>query len=178
MIGRFLALVKAFVSYLIRTYEKSKFKSFGRDSYIGHQCIFTFPTIEIGNHTYIGSKCVCQSAHGRIIIGNHVMFGPGVNIHGGNHIMDRVGVYMDEVHKEAGSDAAVIIEDDVWIGANAMILGGGGDDLVIGRGSVIGAGSVVTKSVQPYSVMVGVPARCIKKRFTEEQIIQHEAALI
>lgn len=127
MIGHFSALVKALVSYLIRTYEITKFKSFGKDSYIGHQCIFTFPTIEMWNHTFIGSRSVCQSTHGRIVIGNHDMFGPGVNINGGNHIMDRIGVYMDEVYKEPGSDAAVIIEDDVWIGANAMILFLGGE---------------------------------------------------
>lgn len=170
LIGHLCSLVRSVFSYLLREYHKTLFASFGKDSYIGHNCIFSYPTVSIGKHTYIGSNCVCQSTHGQIHIGNHVMFGPGVHVHGGNHIIDRVGIYMDEVTKEPGSDKTVIIEDDVWVGANAMILGG----VHLGRGCVIGAGTVVTKDVQPYSVMVGVPAKCIKMRFDEAQIEEHE----
>lgn len=176
-IGFILYKLRAIVSFLMRAYEKTLFHYFGKDTYLGHQCIFTHSSIDIGEHTYIGSKCVFRSAHGKILIGNHVMFGPGVHIHGGNHIMDRVGIYMDEARKEPGSDSNVIIEDDVWIGSNAIILGGGKEELKIGKGSVIGAGSIVTKSVPPYSVMVGSPARCIKMRFSEEQVQQHESLL-
>lgn len=63
-------------------------------------------------------------------------------------------------HKE------VKIGNDVWIGAKAIIMGG----ITIGNGSVIGAGSVVTKDIPPYSIAAGCPAKVIKKRFTEEQI--------
>ncbi|MBP7508929.1 MAG: hypothetical protein KA807_14020 [Prolixibacteraceae bacterium] len=101
------------------------------------------------------------------------MFGPCVHIHGGNHIVNEIGIYMDEVQKEPGSDGIVIIEDDVWIGANAIILCG----VHIGKGSVIGAGSIVTKDVPPYSISVGNPAKTIKMRFTEEEIDIHERTL-
>ncbi|RYE17040.1 MAG: acyltransferase, partial [Sphingobacteriales bacterium] len=57
----------------------------------------------------------------------------------------------------------IIIEDDCWIGTNSVVLAG----VTVGRGSVIAAGSVVTKDVPPYSVVAGVPAKIIKKRKEE-----------
>lgn len=114
-----------------------------------------------------------QSAHGYIKIGSHVMFAPGVNLHGGDHVMNQIGMYMDQVQKEFGQDPDLVVEDDVWIGANAIILGG----VTIGRGAVIGAGTIVTKSIPPYSIYVGNPGRVIKKRFTDEQILEHERKL-
>ncbi|RKJ61474.1 antibiotic acetyltransferase [Butyricicoccus sp. 1XD8-22] len=60
----------------------------------------------------------------------------------------------------------VFIGNDVWIGTNAVILPG----VTIGNGAVIGAGAIVTKDVPPYAIVVGVPARVLRYRFTEEQI--------
>lgn len=67
-----------------------------------------------------------------------------------------------------------MIEDDCWIGANVTILKG----VTIGRGSVVAAGAVVTKSCEPYSIVGGVPAHLIKMRFTSEQIVEHEKLLL
>ena len=109
-------------------------------------------------------------------IGNYVMFGPGVTIVSGNHRTDVLGKYMctiTDADKRAEDDQNVTIEDDVWIGANAIILKG----VTIGKGSVIAAGSVVTKSFPPYSIIGGVPAKLLKPRFTEEEIKQHENLL-
>ena len=156
-----------------KEYVLSRFKSRGKNVYIGDNCHFITETLSVGDNVHIGRGCCFQSAHGDIKIGNHVMFGPGVHIHGGNHITDVVGVYMDEVKKEVGQDAPVIVDDDVWIGANAMILGG----VHIGRGSVIGAASVVTKDVPAYSISVGVPSRVIGMRFDEKTVAKHEKML-
>lgn len=71
------------------------------------------------------------------------------------------------------NDLPVIIEDDVWCGANVTILKG----VTIGRGSVVAAGAVVTKSFPPYSIIGGVPAKLLKMRFTPEEIEQHEKML-
>lgn len=80
------------------------------------------------------------------------MFGPGVQIHGGDHIYNEVGVYMIDAKKKSSfQDGKVIIEDDVWIGANAIILKG----LVVGEGSIVSAGSVVTKSVEHIQYLEG-----------------------
>ena len=62
----------------------------------------------------------------------------------------------------------ILIGNDVWIGTNVIVLGG----TTIGDGAVIGAGSVVTKNVPPYAIVVGSPARVIKKRFSQEKILK------
>lgn len=66
-----------------------------------------------------------------------------------------------------------MIESGCWIGTRAIILKG----VTIGKGSIIGAGAVVTKDVPPYSVYVGVPALKVKPRFSDEQIAEHEKLL-
>lgn len=67
---------------------------------------------------------------------------------------------------EAISKGPIIVEDDVWIGANSIILSG----ITIARGTVIAAGSVVTHSTKPYSIVGGAPAKFIRYRFNEEVI--------
>lgn len=110
----------------------------------------------IGDDSAVGCNAVL-GAGGGIQIGNHVLIGQGVNIHAERHNFDEV----DRLISEQGVQyTPVIIEDDVWIGSKATILGG----VTIGGGSVVGAGSVVTKSIPPYSVVVGVPARIIRAR--------------
>ncbi len=71
-----------------------------------------------------------------------------------------------EKKKAAGSEYAVVIGNDVWIGADVLILAG----VTIGDGAVIAAGAVVTKDIQPYTVVGGVPAKLIRKRFSDEDI--------
>ena len=70
-------------------------------------------------------------------------------------------------------DQDIIVEDDVWIGARAIILKG----VTIGKGSVVGAGAVVTKTIPPYSIVGGVPAKILRRRFSNEEIIKHESIL-
>lgn len=161
-------------TYLRRAWLKHKMQC--DDSvYIGPGCVFTTGTVSIGRDVYIGRDCVIQSTHGRIVIGDHVMFGPGVHIHGGNHVTDHVGVFMKEVDaKRVGEDGMVVIEDDFWIGACAIILKG----VTVGEGSVIGAGAVVTRDIPPYSVYTGAPAERLRPRFTEAEVEAHKKALM
>jgi acetyltransferase-like isoleucine patch superfamily enzyme len=117
-----------------------------------------------------------SATRSKIIIGSNVMFGPEVNVQGGNHTTTYIGRIMIDVHdkdKKPEDDLGVFIEDDVWIGCRAIILHG----VTIGRGSIIGAGSVVTKSVPPYAIAVGNPARVIKFRWNTDEILSHEALL-
>ena len=98
-------------------------------------------------------------------------FGPHPTIITGDHRIDVVGKYiMDSKEKLPENDAPVVIENDVWIGANVTILKG----VTIGRGSVVAAGAVVTKSCPPYSIIGGVPAKVLKMRFSAEAIKIHE----
>lgn len=135
---------------------------------------FSYKTIMLGNKVYIGPNASFSSTHSTIKIGNNVMFGPSVHIFGGNHIVNRVGVAMNSIAKTKDvKDDDVVIEDEAWIGGGTIILTG----VTVGRGAIVGAGSVVTKNVEPYSISAGNPCRLIKMRFTEKEIIQHEKAL-
>jgi len=131
---------------------------------------FSYATIELGDNVFIGGRAWFSCAYGKIQIGSHVMFGPGVMILGGNHRVRTIGVLMyHDTQKSAGDDQGVTIEDDVWIGANAVILEG----VTVAKGSVIGAGAIVTKSTQPYSISVGVPAHHVGSRFDESELKEH-----
>ena len=112
-------------------------------------------TIEIGNRSGIGVDAWIRA---ELVIGNDVMMGPGVIIYGRYHNYERIDIPMNK--QGMGDYSPVIIEDDVWIGARAIILKG----VTIGKGSIIGAGSVVTKSVAPYAIVAGNPSRVIGKR--------------
>ena len=172
-LGHIFSFAKSKIEGWILAYNKTKFNSIGKNTAISYKCHFTYATISIGDFSYIGPYCIFQSVHGEIEIGNHVMFGPGVHIHGGNHVTNKIGFFMNTVTKEAGSDGKVIIEDDVWVGANAIILKG----VTIGEGAVVAAGSIVIKNVQPYSIVAGSPAKIIKMRFTENEINEHKKLL-
>ena len=92
----------------------------------------------------------------------------------GNHRIDVIGKPIIDVYdKLPENDEPVIIEDDVWIGANVTILKG----VTIGRGAVIAAGSVVNTCVSAYSISGGVISRHLKFRFTIDEIIEHEKIL-
>jgi acetyltransferase-like isoleucine patch superfamily enzyme len=115
-----------------------------------------------------------MATESRITIGNKVLFGPGVTIIGGDHRASDVGRFIyDVLDKKEDDDKDVVIEDDVWVGTNVTILKG----VHVGRGAVVAAGAVVTKDVEPYSIVGGVPARRLSCRFSPEEIEQHEAVL-
>lgn len=78
-----------------------------------------------------------------------------------------------EENKPEGYDKDVIVEEDVWIGCNVTLLAG----VTIGRGSTVAAGAVVSKSMPPYCICGGVPAKFIKFYWTIDQILEHEAKL-
>ena len=135
---------------------------------------FSYGSIELGDNVFIGGQAWFSCAFGKIIIGSYVMFGPGVRILGGNHRFDSIGEYMyGDIHKTEGEDPGVIIRDDVWVGANTIILAG----VEVGEGAIIGAGSVVTKNVPPYAIVVGVPAKVIRMRFAPGDIEEHRKLL-
>lgn len=171
-LGYCFLLIERIKNKLIGMYYISQFKNCGKNVHIGQNCILTCKNISMGHNIKIGNNCVIQSSHGEIKFGNHIMLGPGVHIHGGNHEMFKVGEWMDEV-KKTSNDGLISIGDDVWIGANAIILKG----VNIGRGAIIGAGTLVTKDVDAYNIVVGNPSKCIKKRFSDIEISLHESTL-
>ena len=125
-------------------------------------------TITFGDYSKIGNRCELQSTNGEIILGTSARLGDGVNIHGGNHVYDKVGKYIVE-NAHDSSDGKVVIGNDTWIGANVIILKG----VKIGDGSIVGSGAIVTKDIPPYSIAVGVPAKVVGKRFSDEELKKH-----
>ncbi len=120
--------------------------------------------LSIGDGTSIpkGSTFYCTKAP--LTIGKKVIFGPKPTIITGDHRIDIRGRYIIDItddEKLPENDQPVTIEDGCWIGANVTILKG----VTIGHDSVVAAGSVVTKSCEPYSIIGGVPAKLIRKRF-------------
>ena len=102
-----------------------------------------------------------MTTRAKVLIGNDVMFGPGVSIITGNHRTDVQGRTMRSIgdsEKLPENDQDVVIEDDCWLGGGVIVLAG----VTIGKGSVIGAGSIVTKDIPPYSVAVGNPCKVMR----------------
>jgi len=112
----------------------------------------------------IGSGCfmnknvrITSGPGGACTIGDNVIIGPNVVIETATHNHDRTDV---PISAQGVSFKSIAIEDDVWIGANAVVTQG----VTVGRGSIVGAGAVVTRDVAPYTVVGGVPARKIGDR--------------
>lgn len=129
--------------------------------------------MSVGGGTSIPKGSVFYCTKAPLTIGKNVLFGPHPTIITGDHRIDVIGKFINKVtddEKLPENDMPVVIEDDVWCGANVTILKG----VTIGHGSVVAAGAVVTKSFPPYSIIGGVPAKLIRMRFTPEQIEDHE----
>jgi acetyltransferase-like isoleucine patch superfamily enzyme len=135
----------------------------GKNVYIGQGCDLTFDHVLVGNNVYIGPNCFFISPKNFIKIGNNVMFGPNVMVISSNHNISNQDQLMFNLAKNHDLDTGkdINIEDDVWIGSGSIILQG----VTIHKGSVVGAGSVVSRDIPPNSVYVGVKPKLIKSRF-------------
>ena len=165
---------KAAYKFILMPLKKSMFAQCGKNVYIGRGSSFTYENVYLGNNISIGPNATFICGVAKTFIKDNVMFGPHVFIITGSHRTDVIGRLMIDVHEKLPeNDKDVVVEQDVWIGANAIILKG----VTIGKGSIIAAGSIVTKDVEPYSIYAGVPAKKIRMRFNENQIIEHEKVL-
>lgn len=163
-------------NYFWMPYLKKNMISLGNKVFIGDGLKFVPGHLEIGDDVFIGEGANLISSISTIHIGSHVMLAPNVTIRGGDHRFDIVGRYIKSIgndEKLPQNDQDVYIEDDVWIGCNVTILKG----VRIGRGSVVGAGSIVIRDIPPYTIHVGCPEVKEFKRFTDDQIKEHEALL-
>jgi acetyltransferase-like isoleucine patch superfamily enzyme len=118
--------------------------------------ISTGENLVIGNRVNIAWGVIITTSGG-VTIGNRVHIGYNTVILSGNHV---VPMNTNKIFFSGHVNEPITIESDVWIGANCSILPG----VKIGEGAVIGAGSVVTKNIEPYSIAVGNPAKPIKNR--------------
>jgi len=141
--------------------------SLGEGCYVGRYVeLGPGAKIEIGSHTSIQDRSIFV---GDVYIGRYCLFSLNVLISSGRHyydlhpyalIKDQDRFVSQNRAKVAAYSKPVVVEDDCWLGINTVVMPG----VTIGKGAVVGANSVVTKDVAPYTVVAGVPAREIKKR--------------
>jgi chloramphenicol O-acetyltransferase type B len=132
--------------------------------------IWAKKTINIGENFYIGRDSFIESD---VIIGDNVIWGNRVALVGRyDHNYQQIGVPIrlamqirDKNYNWLGLNSLTRIDDDVWVGYGTTIMSG----VHIGTGSIIAAGSLVTKDVEPYTIYAGVPAKKIKDRFNSPQ---------
>lgn len=119
----------------------------------------------LGRYAYIGKGFYAPSP---ISVGDLCMISTSVTLVGNDHGTDSIDRPMRLDFR--WSHAVTVFEADVWVGHGAIIRAG----ITIGRGAMIAAGAVVTKNVEPYSIIGGNPARLIRRRFLEDDIIIHD----
>jgi virginiamycin A acetyltransferase len=167
---------------LYRTHKKNSFQKLWKTenqhnfTAIGER-IFPIENVQVGHYSYgmLNVQSLYVQPNEKLIIGNFVSIAPGATfLLGMNHQMNTITTYplysrfIAYDKKDSLSNGEIIIEDEVWIGTNALILSG----LTVGKGAIIAAGSIVTKDVPPYSIYGGNPAKLIKYRFSEDIIAE------
>lgn len=135
--------------------------------FVGERCYFgpglklyATPSskIVIGDNFSANSNVMINiRGRGSIVIGNNVLIGPNVVIRANNHKFELVHIPIADQEMTEGD---IVIGDDVWIGSNAVIL----PNVHIGTGAVVAAGAIVTKNIDNFSIVAGVPARKIGDR--------------
>ena len=138
--------------------------SLGDGVRIGRHCFLTAQNgvLKLGDNVSLSPNVHVGADDGTITIGAGTAVGMGSVLRCSNHRIDRTDIPMIEQGHVSGT---IVIEDDVWIGANCVIT----PDVTIGRGAVVGAGAVVTHDVAPYDIVAGVPARVIGHRGKDGQ---------
>jgi acetyltransferase-like isoleucine patch superfamily enzyme len=130
------------------------------DVWLSRECYIVAGEAQVIVGPNIGHRCLMYG-HAGIRIGRDVLLANDVQIICGNHTFSRRDV---PIRAQPPEGKPIIIEDDVWLGASAIVLGG----VTVGQGSVVGAGSVVTHSLPPYSIARGVPAQVVGVRGEEQ----------
>ena len=137
-------------------------KKYGKGSFIDYGCYIRYPSrVSIGKNVSVNRGCRFFASHFfrdvKICIEDNVAIAPGVTLFAAGHDY--------RFYRLPDTAESITVKRYVWIGGNSTILPG----VTVGEGAVVAAGSVVTKDVEPYTVVGGVPARLIKKREISEQ---------
>lgn len=134
-----------------------------------------YKNVYLGKGVRIGQNAFISALNAHFICKGNCAIAENLTIHTGNHarICGSFVTEITEANKPEGYDRDVIVEEDVWIGCNVTLLAG----ITIGRGATVAAGAVVAKSMPPYCICGGVPAKFIKFYWSIDQILEHESVL-
>lgn len=155
---------KAKVSTWVRGLKNIEFEG---ENLVPEFCVFTGKT-KLGYRTTVG---VHNFFGGTVTIGRYCQIGGYVAFHASNHPISYLTTYINKSLfngdlVELKQDKPIVLGNDIWIGHNVIVLSG----VTIGDGAILAAGSVVTKDVDPYTIVGGNPAKPIRKRFSEKII--------
>lgn len=181
--GTFRTYIKKILLYFLNTpdvRENVRLSGFSRGlqnvtfegkNAVPDRCNFS-GKIHIGYATTLGYNNLLG---GNITIGKYCQLGVDVAIHATNHPIHHLTTYInsnlfDGELKQFKEENTITIGHDVWVGHNVIIVG----NVTIGNGAILAAGSVVTKDVEPYAIVAGVPAKPLKKRFSDKVISEIE----
>lgn len=145
---------------------------FGKYVELGHRNVLE--NVELGDFSYTGQDCILQNA----VVGKFANIAAHVRIGPTDHPMDRPTLHHityrrrmyaldrsdDETFLSYRKSRVAYVGHDTWIGHGAVVM----SEVKIGNGAVVGSGAVVTKDVAPYTIVVGVPAMPVRRRFTED----------
>lgn len=157
-------------NYLKLYLFRKKYRKLNRHNHTQIVSFCDLSKVVVGKKTYGGINVIDFSpTDTKLYIGSYCSIAPGVQfLLGGEHQIKSISTYPFKAYefgyaREAGSKGDIIVKDDVWIGCNAIICSG----VTIGQGAIVAAGAIVTKNVEPYSIVGGNPAKFIKWRFDE-----------
>jgi len=130
----------------------------GDDAWVSRGCILVSGSgkIQLGRSAYLGYRALLLG-HAGIRIGENTLIANDVQLICGSHIFSDPSV---PIRQQGADERPIVVGDDVWIAASAIVLGG----VTVGDGAVVGAGAVVTKDIPPYSIALGVPAQVVGQR--------------
>jgi acetyltransferase-like isoleucine patch superfamily enzyme len=117
----------------------------------------------VEERAYIGHRCLFYG-HGGIRVGQDALLANDVQLICGNHTFARRDL---PIRSQPTEERPIVIGDDVWLGASAIVLGG----VTVGQGAVVGAGAVVTRDLPPYSIARGVPAKIVGERGEDAMLV-------
>ncbi len=170
---RKLLLESRYTGLELRYLAKAHNCQFGKGNIVNEKSILS--NSSLGDYSYVARECFLANT----TVGKFCSIGPYVRAGLGAHPLKSFASTHPSFYSQAGQagiifadgnyfqeSTKVSIGNDVWIGANALIL----DGIIVGNGAVVGGGSVVTTDVPPYAIVGGVPAKIIKYRFSDPQI--------
>ena len=167
---RSIPWIYQFVRQSLMAYRRWRFglKHVHPTFYMAGGCCVTSDLVA-REHSFINIGCILGP---RVSLGRYTMLAPRVALVGDDHLVSTPGVPI--IFSGRPCIKETIIEDDAWIGYGAIIIAG----VRIGRGAIVGAGSVVTKNIPSYEIHAGVPARKIGERFPEEDDRRRHDAML
>lgn len=179
LIRRVLSALRSLYSMYVAPFNPKKYGYYGKGVNLHQPLIVTNPAhVFLHDNTNIFgfSFLIIGYGEGKFVMKKNSGAAQGLTVVTANHSTNPpVGMWHKEYYKDITTDTAgdVVIEEDVWIAANVTLL----PCVTVGRGAIVGAGSVCRKSIPPYAIALGNPAKVVGFKYTPEEIIEHEKSL-